>query len=173
MFGPRFHVFKYRHLFDSMEDHSQLVFSNITDCMADQVRAGRTEVACNGCTECCRSNQALVLEAAAGDDVASYQHKVLRDRASGEQVFALATDENGWCVYLGEHGCTIYERRPNLCRSFDCRKHYLMLPRQDRDNLVRIGLSSRAVFNAGRARVRTLSEVERMECLQVREEYFS
>lgn len=137
--------------------------------MADQV----TEVACGGCTECCRSNQALVLQPDAGDDVGSYRHQVLKDRVSGEPVFALATDEKGWCVYLGEHGCTIYERRPHLCRSFDCRKHYLILPRQDRDNLVRIGLSSRAVFNAGRARLKTLSEGERAECLQVREEYFS
>jgi Fe-S-cluster containining protein len=141
--------------------------------MADRVTGERTEVACAGCTECCRSNQALVLQPAEGDDVASYQHQVLQDRVSGEPVFALAADEKGWCVYLGERGCTIYERRPHLCRSFDCRKHYLMLPRQDRDNLVRIGLSSRAVFKAGRARLKTLSEVECTECVQVREEYFS
>ena len=141
--------------------------------MADPVTGERTDVACVGCTECCRSNQALVLQPAAGDDVDSYRHQVLKDRVSGAPVFALAMDEKGWCTYLGERGCTIYERRPHLCRSFDCRKHYLMLPRQDRDNLVRIGLSSRAVFNAGRARVKTLSKVERAECMQVRDEYFS
>jgi hypothetical protein len=49
----------------------------------------------------------------------------------------------------------------------------LILPRQDRDNLVRLGLASRAVFNAGRARLGTLSPEERAECLEKREEFFS
>ncbi len=126
-----------------------------------------TTVFCNGCIECCRSNQGLVLHPEHGDDLNSYER-----REVAESVYVLATDENGACVYLGEHGCTIYKRRPYLCRSFDCREHYLMLPRQDRDNLVKLGLSSRAVFNAGRARVKTLSPEERERCKQLRAEYF-
>lgn len=132
-----------------------------------------TEVPCNGCTECCRSRQLLPLHPEQGDDVQSYRFQILKDRMSAKPVFVLAADENGRCVYLGDAGCTIYERRPFLCRSFDCRKHYLILPRQDRDNLVRIGLSSRAVFNEGRKRVRTLSPEERKESLDRREEFFS
>ena len=88
-------------------------------------------------------------------------------------MFLLATEANGQCVYLGATGCTIYDRRPLLCRSFDCREHYLILPRQDRDNLVRLGLSSRAVFNAGRARLKSLTPEKRKECLEKREEFFS
>jgi len=133
----------------------------------------RTEVPCRGCTECCQSNQGLVLHPDQGDDVQSYRCQVLGHRAAGDPVFALAADENGRCVYLGSKGCTIYDRRPYLCRSFDCRQHYLILRRQDRDNLVRIGLSSRAVFNAGKSRLKTLSAAERKECLERREEYFS
>ena len=128
---------------------------------------------CNGCTECCRSNQGLVLHPEQGDDVVSYQHRTLAARDTGEPVFVLAADQSGQCVYLGDRGCTIYERRPFLCRSFDCRTHYLMLPRQDRDNLVKLGLSSRAVFNAGRSRLKTLSAAERSDCLKVRDEYFA
>ena len=103
----------------------------------------------------------------------SYRHQVLTDQATGNPVFLLATETNGQCVYLGAAGCTIYDRRPLLCRSFDCRKHYLILPRQDRDNLVRLGLSSRAVFNAGRGRLKSLSPGERKECRDKREEFFS
>jgi hypothetical protein len=44
--------------------------------------------------------------------------------------------------------------------------------RQDWDNLVRLGLSSRAVFNAGRARLNSLSSEEREECLEKSEEFF-
>ncbi len=97
----------------------------------------------------------------------------MRHQSTGNPVFLLATDANGQCVYLGASGCTIYDRRPLLCRSFDCRKHYLILPKQDRDNLVRLGLSSRAVLNAGRARVKSLSSEERKECLSKRQEFFS
>jgi Fe-S-cluster containining protein len=133
----------------------------------------KTEVPCGGCTECCRSNQGLFLHPDQGDDVESYQFQVRADPATGKAVYLLATNEHGACVYLGPSGCTIYERRPLLCRSFDCRKHYLILPRQDRDNLVRLGLSSRAVFNAGRARLKSLHPAEREECLAKREEFFS
>jgi hypothetical protein len=130
-----------------------------------------TGVPCNGCIECCRSNQGLFLHPELGDDTGSYQHRVAVDQA-GNCVFLLATTPGGACVYLGPSGCTIYDRRPTLCRSFDCRKHYLILPRKDRDNLVRLGLSSRAVFNAGRARVKTLSAAERQECLDKSAELF-
>ena len=133
----------------------------------------QTEVPCGGCTECCSSNQGLVLHPEKGDEVESYQFRILGQRDNGNLVFVLAADDSGRCVYLGLGRCTIYDRRPHLCRSFDCRKHYLILPRQDRDNLVRIGLSSRAIFNAGRSRLKTLNAAERKECLQLREEYFS
>ena len=134
---------------------------------------GQTDVPCNGCTECCKSNQGLFLHPEQGDEVESYRHRVVRDRATGNPVFLLATEANGQCVYLGASGCTIYDHRPLLCRSFDCREHYLILPRKDRDNLVRLGLSSRAVFNAGRARLKGLSSEKRRECLEKREEFFA
>lgn len=131
----------------------------------------QTEVPCGSCTACCSTNQNLPLDPAQGDDVESYCVQVTVDQA-GNRAFSLAKTPGGVCVYLGTSGCTIYDRRPSLCRSFDCRKHYLILPRQDRDNLVRLGLSSRAVFNAGRARLKTLNTVEREDCQKKSEEYF-
>ena len=132
----------------------------------------QTEVQCGACTECCKSSQGLFLHPEQGDAVESYRHTSAFNQ-EGNPVYLLETTPVGACVYLGETGCTIYERRPLLCRTFDCRKHYLILPRQDRDNLVRLGLSSRAVFNAGRSRLKTLSGGERAECVQTREEFFS
>src|SRR5271170_6311610 len=105
----------------------------------------QTEVHCGGCTQCCRSGQGLLLHPEQGDDVASYRVQVRAGADDGTFVYLLDTNENGEYVYLGPSGCTIYDRRPLLCRTFDCRKHYLILPRHDRDNLVRLGLSSRAV----------------------------
>lgn len=131
-----------------------------------------TEVPCNGCIECCRTGQGLFLHPEQGDDVASYRTRTAT-ASTGEIVSVLETTSDGACVYLGERGCTIYARRPLICRTFDCRKHYLILPRQDRDNLVRLKLSSRAVFNAGRARLSTLSAEEKQQCLETRDEFFS
>ncbi len=131
-----------------------------------------TEVPCNGCTECCRSGQALVLHPGLGDDIDSYQVRTVADPETVAVVHLLATKEGGECIYLGTSGCTIYERRPVLCRNFDCRKLYLILPKQDRSNLVRLGMSSQAVLNAGKARVQTLSIEERKECREKRDEYF-
>jgi Fe-S-cluster containining protein len=28
---------------------------------------------------------------------------------------------DGACVHLGKQGCTVYEQRPAVCRTFDCR----------------------------------------------------
>jgi hypothetical protein len=141
--------------------------------MNSQTENSQTEVPCKACTECCRSGQALLLSPGHGDDVAQYRTSVAAHPDTGKPVYMLATKDSGECTYLGDSGCTIYERRPLLCRTFDCRKHYLILPRQDRDNLVRLGLSSRSVFNAGKARLETLSPEERKDCLGKREEFFS
>lgn len=51
--------------------------------------------------------------------------------------------------------------------------HHLMFPKRDRDNLVTLGLSLRAVFTSGRSRVKTLSSSERKDCPDKREEFFS
>jgi Fe-S-cluster containining protein len=114
----------------------------------------------------------LVLHPGLGDDIDSYQVRTVADPETVAVVHLLATKEGGECIYLGTSGCTIYERRPVLCRNFDCRKLYLILPKQDRSNLVRLGMSSQAVLNAGKARVQTLSIEERKECREKRDEYF-
>lgn len=33
----------------------------------------------------------------------------------------LAHKANGECIYLKPTGCSIYERRPHMCRGMDCR----------------------------------------------------
>src|ERR1051326_4818237 len=89
---------------------------------AEEPPIEQTEVPCNGCTECCRHNSAVFLHPELGDDVASYQVRALEEPETGRTVFLLATRQNKECIYLGPTGCKIYERRPFLCRSFDCRK---------------------------------------------------
>ena len=40
----------------------------------------------------------------------------------------IAHKPNGDCVYLGESGCTIHEKRPRMCREMDCRIIALRIP---------------------------------------------
>ena len=40
---------------------------------------------------------------------------------SPEGELVLQRRSNGACVHLGGRGCTVYEQRPAVCRTFDCR----------------------------------------------------
>lgn len=79
------------------------------------------DVPCNGCTACCHNELVPIVE----------------EDGDPKQWITEETDQ-GWflmvgpdrrCVYLGKAGCTIYERRPTVCRVFDCRGVVKMLGR--------------------------------------------
>lgn len=74
-----------------------------------------TKVPCGSCTICCQT-AFIVLDPENGDDPSEYE--VTED-------FVLRTKSDGSCIYLGDNGCKIYERRPFLCKFYDCRKHYM------------------------------------------------
>jgi len=54
-----------------------------------------------------------------GDDPAKYD-AVWQEL---DQRFALRQRDDGACIYLGKHGCTIYDRAPYICRIWDCREY--------------------------------------------------
>lgn len=73
-------------------------------------------VPCNGCTECCKGD-AIYMHPECGDDARRYKTEVCQE--SGRTM--LAHKPNGDCVYLDRKtGCTIWERRPVVCREMDC-----------------------------------------------------
>lgn len=72
-------------------------------------------VPCNGCTLCCQNDLLRLLP---GDDPSQYEtmpHPLMPGQ------LALAHKPEGSCVYLGSTGCSIHERRPQMCREMDCR----------------------------------------------------
>lgn len=72
-------------------------------------------VPCGTCNLCCRG-EVLVLHPECGDRISDYQAM----RWNGRWI--LQHKENGDCIYLDrEKGCTIHNRRPAICREFDCR----------------------------------------------------
>ncbi len=129
----------------------------------------RANVPCNGCKLCCQ-HDLIVLHPENGDVVADYAGDTERriNPLTGVLVHALKRKPNGNCVYLGPDGCTIHDRAPVVCREFDCRLMYLCIPRAERRRLVRQGLMEQAVFDAGRARLESLSQEERAHADQRR-----
>lgn len=73
------------------------------------------EVPCDGCTRCCVGDSIRMLP---GDDMSQYRVE-RHNRMAG--AWMLAHKPNGDCIYLHESGCTIHNRRPQMCREMDCR----------------------------------------------------
>lgn len=117
----------------------------------EQFDAVTTEarVPCNGCFACCR-NVVILLPL---DDPRDYAVSPIRGPA-GQSGWQLQTKPNGDCIYLDRAtGCTIYQRRPTMCRGFDCRLFYAKHSRRARRAAIAQG---DAVMKAGRDRQDTL-----------------
>ena len=94
------------------------------------------EVPCGNCTICCQKAH-IVLHPEQGDDPTQYE--ITKD-------FVLLNKPDGSCIYLGKNGCTIYNRRPFLCRFYDCRKHFLQKQMQGKPQS-RASLHGAALLN--------------------------
>lgn len=119
----------------------------------------RSDVPCNGCTECCQKDL-IILHPECGDDSEQYETMQTINPMTGKSCLALAHKPEGNCIYLGEDGCTIHDRAPAICREFDCRRFYLKLrketTRPERRRMIRAGLISSQLLKEGQARLHTL-----------------
>lgn len=113
----------------------------------------RANVPCGSCRLCCRADVIMLLPEE-GDDVASYEHEILRLPEGVGAVVKKGADGN--CIYLGVDGCTIHDRAPAICRIFDCRRWFLSKTRPERRRLVKAGMADKEIFEAGRERLHTL-----------------
>lgn len=118
------------------------------------------DVPCIGCTICCK-NELLFLHPEMGDVPSDYETQKALNPITGRLGLALKHNSNGNCIYLGMHGCTIHGKAPAICKEFDCRKLLLAIggrPAQRR--ALKTGLITKDVFDAGRARMHTLTPKE-------------
>ena len=82
-------------------------------------------VPCDGCTACCEGDM-ILMHPECGDDHRRYKCEQLPDGS-----WMLRHKKNGDCIYLERgKGCTIWHRRPVVCRELDCRL-FLTLPNPD------------------------------------------
>ena len=77
-----------------------------------------SNVPCNGCVLCCQNEQVILRKPHDQQFVEWYVVKVR------EGKLTLANKVNGDCAHLSPDrtGCTIYDKRPLVCRRFDCRR---------------------------------------------------
>ena len=75
-------------------------------------------VDCGSCSECCKGPRRLSISEA---DATKYEHYRIFNKDGMKHY--LERKENEDCHYLGDSGCTIYEDRPDACRSYDCRDY--------------------------------------------------
>jgi len=77
--------------------------------------AMEADVPCDDCAKCCELDMQRPLFE---DEDQMYDSVTDSDGRT-----CLATDDEGRCIYLVDGECSIYDRRPLLCRAYDCRGH--------------------------------------------------
>jgi len=110
-------------------------------------RSSRNVVPCGSCHLCCRMMTPVRPEM--GDDPSSYQTAMCFTPGKAPYLI-LDRHPNGDCVYLGQFGCTIWERAPYECRQFDCRAIFKNSDRIGRKLAVKRGDMSKEIFDRGR-----------------------
>lgn len=116
------------------------------------------DVPCGSCHACCHSELVVILPEE-GDAVADYEHEIIDVPGIGPYAY-LKHKKNGECIYLDAGGCSIRERRPHMCRIFDCRAFYLSKTRAERRKLAAGNPLARVIFAAGRERLDSLDRSE-------------
>lgn len=81
-------------------------------------------LSCDNCEHdyvCCK-NYGVTLNA---KEVKFYEEKEIVPLTENSMLLGyvwVLKKVNGSCVFLKENKCTIYDRRPNACKNFDCRE---------------------------------------------------
>jgi len=120
-------------------------FSSWIGGMQDAMRGERaSEVPCGGCTACCTSSQFVHIGPDETDTLARIPTELLfpAPRLPPGHV-VLGYDERGHCPMLTENRCTIYEHRPQACRTYDCRIFAAAGIEVDDDEKVLLALQAR------------------------------
>lgn len=84
-----------------------------------------SKVPCNTCTACCRQQIVRLTD----EDLPNLPFYSWRQIG---EFRVLNNKANGECFHLGPEGCSIYEQRPSVCRTYDCRKQFKILSPAER-----------------------------------------
>ena len=79
------------------------------------------EVACGDCVGCCTSSYFIKVRAHEARALAAIDEKFLEDAPGAQPARLMGYLENGHCPMYSGRGCSIYQDRPETCRTYDCR----------------------------------------------------
>lgn len=93
--------------------------------LAHGEKTGNVKVPCGQCNACCRSK--YIHADLLPHELADFPEAVKVDMSASKRSsgWALPKKEDGSCVHLIEGKCSIYDRRPHSCRTYDCRLYLL------------------------------------------------
>ena len=81
--------------------------------------SGTDEVKCGKCIQCCQWGwEGQLRPVLQPNELHLFDHDIVRG------LPRLAISAVGECVYLSHDGCKIHDKRPQVCRDFDCRALY-------------------------------------------------
>jgi Fe-S-cluster containining protein len=81
-----------------------------------------SDVPCNGCTACCTSSQFVHIAPDERETLAHVPAELLFPAPGLPRGHVLlGYDERGHCPMLVDGRCSIYDHRPQTCRTYDCR----------------------------------------------------
>jgi Fe-S-cluster containining protein len=127
-------------------------------------------VQCNGCTACCKGNLSVALNPDWGDRIEDHPQRTLALEdiyKTGHLSVVLKRKPNGDCIHLRHRGCAIYDKRPAVCRRFDCRRAFWEFRDQRmRKEAIEHKHLPATVFAEGRKRIHSL----RLQPLEVKVE---
>ena len=82
---------------------------------------GSANVPCGTCTACCRTHNILI----AADETETLAHVASTLQIPASRMphgdLLMMHEESGDCPMLVDERCSIYEHRPRMCRTYDCR----------------------------------------------------
>lgn len=111
---------------DAVMDDAPIPAGRLSDFVAEFRRAmerGETAaVPCGTCTACCRSGHFVHIGPDEADALAHVPADLLAPAPGYPDGFRIIVlDDRGRCPMLVERGCGIWEHRPRVCRTYDCR----------------------------------------------------
>ena len=83
------------------------------------------DVPCGSCTACCTSSYFIHIRPEEKKTLASIPKQVLFPAPGMPKGnYVMGYNEKGHCPMFKDNKCSIYENRPQTCRSYDCRVFY-------------------------------------------------
>jgi Fe-S-cluster containining protein len=93
----------------------------LADAAASQAAGRNAEVPCGDCNACCRGSYFIEVALTEADPLSVIDERLLFPAPGRSDTLVLGFDDRGRCPMLKDQACSIYDRRPVTCRTYDCR----------------------------------------------------